>query len=183
MYETVASGRVVPPKRHLKLENVLLQALAIELECGVLRRMPRAFCNDPCHIYYVWNAEPDQPSGRRLPQRKFVVWVHDFAGTFVYPNVITHGCACIHKWSRAQTITVTHTHTHTHTCIHTHRHTHTHTQLVLTSRTDTLTSNAISGALRPDSQSATKFIFICYISGHTYKTVQNLDYATCGGGA
>ena len=80
-------------------------------------------------------------------------------------------------------LSLSHTHTHTHTCIHTHRHTHTHTQLVLTSRPDTLTSNAISGALRPDSRSATKFIFICYISGHTYKTVQNLDYATCGGGA
>ena len=32
MHKTVALGRVVPPKRHLKLENVLLQAIA--LECG-----------------------------------------------------------------------------------------------------------------------------------------------------
>lgn len=48
VYETVALGRVVPPKRHLKLENVLLQAIA--LECGVLRLIRRAFFNDTYHV-------------------------------------------------------------------------------------------------------------------------------------
>ena len=45
----VALGRVVPPKRHLKLKNVLLQAIA--LECGALRLIQRAFCTDACYIY------------------------------------------------------------------------------------------------------------------------------------
>ena len=94
----------VLPKRHLKLETVLLQAIA--LEWGALKFTPRAFCNDSCHIYYVWNAEPVLPSGRRPPQRKFVVWVCKFAKKFVYHNDVTHGCGCIHKWSNAQTITV-----------------------------------------------------------------------------
>ena len=49
VHKTVALGRVVPPKRHLKLENVLLQAIAIE--CGTLRLIPRAFGNDACYIY------------------------------------------------------------------------------------------------------------------------------------
>ena len=51
MHNTVALGRVVPPKRYLKLENVLLQAIA--LECGALRLIRRAFCNDACCICYV----------------------------------------------------------------------------------------------------------------------------------
>ena len=51
VHKTVALGRVVLPKRHLKLENVILQAIA--LECGALRLVRRAFCNDACYIYYV----------------------------------------------------------------------------------------------------------------------------------
>ena len=51
MDKTVALDRVVAPKRHLKLENVLLQAIA--LECRALRLIQRAFCNDACYIYYV----------------------------------------------------------------------------------------------------------------------------------
>ena len=51
MHKTVALGRVVPPKRHLKLENVLLQDIA--LECRALRVIRRAFFNDACYIYYV----------------------------------------------------------------------------------------------------------------------------------
>ena len=47
MHKTVALGRVVPPKRHLKLENVLLQAIA--LEGRALRLIRRAFCNDACY--------------------------------------------------------------------------------------------------------------------------------------
>ena len=50
VYETIALGIAVPPRRHLKLENVLLQSIA--LECGVVRLIQRAFCNDPSHIYY-----------------------------------------------------------------------------------------------------------------------------------
>ena len=80
VHKTVALGRVVPPKRHLKLENVLLQVIA--LERGVLRLIRRAFCNDACYIYYVWNAEPVRQSRRRPPQQKFVVWVHKFPGGF-----------------------------------------------------------------------------------------------------
>ena len=49
VHKTVALGRVVPAKRHLKLENVPLQAIA--LKCGVLRLILRAFCNDACYIY------------------------------------------------------------------------------------------------------------------------------------
>ena len=49
VHKTVALGRVVPPKRHLKLENVLLQVIV--LECGALRVIRRAFCNDACYIY------------------------------------------------------------------------------------------------------------------------------------
>ena len=71
MHKTVALGRVVPPKKHLKLENVLLQAIA--LECGALRLIWRDFCNDACYIYYALNAEPVWQSGRRPPQRKLVV--------------------------------------------------------------------------------------------------------------
>ena len=50
MHKPVALGRVVPPKRHLKLENFILQAIA--LECGALRLIRRAFsiCNDACYI-------------------------------------------------------------------------------------------------------------------------------------
>jgi len=51
VHKTVALGRVVPPKRHLKLENVLPQAIA--LECGALRLVRTAFCNDACYIYYA----------------------------------------------------------------------------------------------------------------------------------
>ena len=36
---------------YLKLENVLLEAIAVE--CGVLKLIPRAFCNGHCHIHYV----------------------------------------------------------------------------------------------------------------------------------
>ena len=42
----VASGRVV---LHLKLKNVLLQAIV--LECKALRLILRAFCTDACYIY------------------------------------------------------------------------------------------------------------------------------------
>ena len=69
MHKMVALGRVVAPKRHLKLENVLLQA--IPLEGGALRLFRRAFCNDACYKYK--NAESVCQSGRRPPQRKFVV--------------------------------------------------------------------------------------------------------------
>ena len=55
MHKTVALGRVVPPKRHLKLENVLLQVIA--LECGALRLIRRSFCNDACYIYYRYETE------------------------------------------------------------------------------------------------------------------------------
>ena len=83
--KTVALGRGVLRKRHLKLENVLLQAIA--LECGVLRLIQRAFCNDACYIYYVWNAEPVWLSGRRLPQQKFVYEYANFQGNLF--NVMT----------------------------------------------------------------------------------------------
>ena len=104
VHKMVALGRVLSPKRHLKLENVLLQVIA--LEHGALRLIRRAFCNDACYIYHVWNAEPVWQSGRRPPQRKFVVWVCKFPGKFVYRNDVTHGCGYTHKWSNAQTITV-----------------------------------------------------------------------------
>ena len=45
MHKTVALGRVVPPKRHLKLENVLLQVIV--LEHGVLKLIRRAFVMMP----------------------------------------------------------------------------------------------------------------------------------------
>ena len=48
VHKTVALGWVVPPERHLKLENVLLQAMA--LECGALRLIRGAFSNDACYI-------------------------------------------------------------------------------------------------------------------------------------
>ena len=48
MQNTVDLGRVV---LHLKLKNVLLQAIV--LECGALRLIRRAFSNDACYIYYA----------------------------------------------------------------------------------------------------------------------------------
>ena len=51
VHKSVALGQVVPPIKHLKLENVLLQAIA--LEGGALRLIQRTFCNDACYIYYV----------------------------------------------------------------------------------------------------------------------------------
>jgi len=51
LHITVALGRVVSPKRHFELENVLLQAIA--LECGALRLIQTAFCNDACCTFYV----------------------------------------------------------------------------------------------------------------------------------
>ena len=70
VHKTVALGQVVPPKRHLKLENVILQFIA--LECEALRLIRRAF---------LWNTEPLWQS-ERPPQWKFVLWVHGFAGKF-----------------------------------------------------------------------------------------------------
>ena len=49
MHNMVALGQVVPPIRHLKLDNVLLQVIA--LECETLRLIRRAFCSDACYIY------------------------------------------------------------------------------------------------------------------------------------
>ena len=40
---------------------------------------------------------------KRPPQRKFVLWVREFAGKFVYHNDVTHGCGYTHNWSNAQT--------------------------------------------------------------------------------
>ena len=104
VHKTVALGRAVLPKRHLKLQNVLLQVIA--LECRALRLIRKAFCNDACYIYYVWNAESVWQSGRRPPQQKFVVWVREFSGKFVYHNDVTRRCGYTHKWSNAQTITI-----------------------------------------------------------------------------
>ena len=70
-------GRVVPPKRHLKLENVLLQAIA--LECKALRFVQRAFCN-ACYIYYVWNIEPVWQSGRRRLNESLLYECTNFQG-------------------------------------------------------------------------------------------------------
>ena len=81
---------------------LLLQT--ITLECRVVRLCPRAFCSDPHHIYYNINTEPVWPSGKRLPQWKFVEWVCEFAGKFFYHNNVIGGCGCTYKLRNFHTI-------------------------------------------------------------------------------
>ena len=46
------------------MQNVLLQAIA--LECGAIRLIRRAFCNDACYIYYETQSQFGKVEESRL---------------------------------------------------------------------------------------------------------------------
>ena len=95
MHKTVALGRVVPPKRHLKLENVLLQVIA--LECGALRLIRRAFVMMPViSTRYETQSQFGQVEEGRLNE-SLLYECANIPGNLLYHNDVTRGCGYTHN--------------------------------------------------------------------------------------